>query len=202
MLSKLNKYENKHLYRAIFPIGIGVILVSILGSLLMKLNLSVGDWMNGNAVGANIIQSMATMFFGFSIFAIVSANFIAIFMIMQRYYKNLFTDEGYLTFTLPVKTREIILSKLICGILWEIFTMACTLIGVLIIAIFGSSKSFINHNVINAIKEMFNALVNLQGGNTILIAIELVVAFIVSLATQLLLIYLAITIGNQVARKR
>lgn len=123
-------------------------------------------------------------------------------MIMQRYYKNLFTDEGYLTFTLPVKTREIILSKLICGILWEIFTMACTFIGVLIIAIFGSSKSFINHDVINAIKEMFNALVNLQGGNTILIAIELVVAFIVSLATQLLLIYLAITIGNQVARKR
>lgn len=40
-----------------------------------------------------------------------------------RFYKNLFTDEGYLTRTLPVTSTQHLLSKTIAGSIWAIINM-------------------------------------------------------------------------------
>lgn len=85
MLGKLLKYENKVLSKILFPLGIGVLLVSLFGSLMMKLNLSVSHWMRGNTVTLSLIQSVTMTLFVFSIIAIVSASFVCFFILMQRY---------------------------------------------------------------------------------------------------------------------
>ncbi len=49
-----------------------------------------------------------------------------------RFYRSTATDEGYLTFTLPVKTEQIIFSKLLVALIWEAATaLLAIVLGVL-----------------------------------------------------------------------
>lgn len=46
----------------------------------------------------------------------VAASFLAVY----RFYKHKFTDEGYLTFTLPVSTDQLLWSSYLCLLLWAL----------------------------------------------------------------------------------
>jgi hypothetical protein len=48
---------------------------------------------------------------------------ITLVLILARYYKNFFTDEGYLTFTLPVSRTKLLNSKIIMTFFWLILTV-------------------------------------------------------------------------------
>lgn len=203
MLGKLLKYENKVLSKILLPLGIGVLLVSLFGSLMMKLNLSVSHWLQNNTTLVTMIQAVTGTFFAFALIAIVSASFVCFFILMQRYYKNLFTDEGYLTFTLPVKVRDILFSKVLAGVLWSVFVMLCTLIGVFLISLFGTTRSLINTAALEWIRDAWQALIQLRVTDMSLplLVLQVVLLMLCSVFEQFLLIYLAITLGNQVAKK-
>lgn len=63
---------------------------------------------------------------------LVSLCFISVFiMIAIRFYKHLFTDEGYLTFTLPASRKQIFLSKTINAALFSALSF-----GVLFLSIY------------------------------------------------------------------
>ena len=47
---------------------------------------------------------------------------ITLILILIRYYKNFFTDEGYLTFTLPVSRTKLLNSKIIMAFFWMAMT--------------------------------------------------------------------------------
>lgn len=57
------------------------------------------------------------------IITVVGVLFCSVGMAVIRFYKNMVTDEGYLTFTLPVKVEELVLSKFIVAFLWQIITI-------------------------------------------------------------------------------
>ena len=57
--------------------------------------------------------------------------------IAVRFYKNLYTDEGYLMHTLPVTPRQLLVSKLTVGSLWSFLVTILTLWAVFLIMIFG-----------------------------------------------------------------
>lgn len=63
---------------------------------------------------------------------IIAANIITMVYLVIRYYRNLYTSEGYLTFTLPVKTDMIVNSKVITGALWLFISYICTFISLFI----------------------------------------------------------------------
>lgn len=203
MLGKLLKYENKVLSKILFPLGIGVLLVSLFGTLMMKLYLSISYLIDEDSLAATMIRSGAMTLFVFSVIAIISASFVSIFILMQRYYKSMFTDEGYLTFTLPVKTRDILLSKMLAAVLWTLFTVACTVFGVILISLFGSTRSFVNPDVLPALGKIWRSLLSLQElkVNIPLLVVQMIIFAFASLCEQFMLIFLAITLGNQVAKK-
>ena len=155
MLGKLIKYENKALSKIISPLCIGVIIVSVFAAVMLKIDLSIKNWLGeGNSV-TTTLQVATSVLFAFSVIAIASASFVALFLLMQRYYKNLFTDEGYLTFTLPVKTNQIIISKAIGAALWSVVSVICVAVAAFIISVFGTGTDFINMSVIRGIGKLF-----------------------------------------------
>lgn len=204
MLGKLFKYENRALKKILLPVCFGVILLSILGTAMLKLNMYFDSNFSDNSIINNILSSSTGLILIFSILAIISSCFISVFLILQRYYKNLFTDEGYLTFTLPVKTSQIILSKLLTAIIWTIIVVISTVIGIFIFVIFGTSSEFINYEVIDAIVKFFHYVTNLEfisNFDLILIGLEYLIYLFISLVTSILLMYLAITLGAITAKK-
>lgn len=204
MLGKLFKYENRAVSKILFPLSIAVILLSVFGAAMLKLNFVFEGFYEQENIVSNLISTGSNLLMIFSILAIVSANFVAVFLIMQRYYRNLFTDEGYLTFTLPVTPVQIILSKLFTAIIWSVIIVLCTIAGVFIFVVFGTSSSFINYEVIDAIKEVWHQIASVELISLLdwfLFIFEFILMGIVSMVTSFLLIYLSITLGSQIAKK-
>jgi hypothetical protein len=55
-------------------------------------------------------------------------------VLIQRFYKNLLGDEGYLMFTLPVQSWSHILSKLAVSMLWTVVSGGVALCSILFIS--------------------------------------------------------------------
>ena len=202
MLGKLLKYENKTLSKTLFPLGIGVLLIALFSSLIMKLNLYLQD--QANEFVSKLMGTTTVVLLVFSFLAIFSAAFIAVFLILQRYYKSFFTDEGYLTFTLPVKTHELIFTKLISSLLWSLFVTICVMIAVALFALFGTTQALLNQEVANGARLLLKELGNfftVYKGTAVFLAFEFLLVGITSFCMQFLMFELAITLGSIVAKK-
>lgn len=56
-------------------------------------------------------------------------SIVTLILIVIRYYKNFFTDEGYLTFTLPVSRTKLLNSKIIMAFFWLALTVAVCMVA-------------------------------------------------------------------------
>ena len=106
MLGKLIKYEYKATARTFIPIYIALLLVAVINRVFRIGNIEV-------AWGISTIV-LVGLFIGLGVLTII--------MIIERFNKNLLGDEGYLMFTLPVKSEQLILSKLMISIIWTIIS--------------------------------------------------------------------------------
>ena len=70
----------------------------------------------------------------------------SVFVVIYRFYKRCFTDEGYLTFTLPVNNHQILLSSTLNSIFGVLLVMLACIAAVAIA--FGLFLIAINHQII------------------------------------------------------
>ena len=125
MLRKLLKYDLKAIQKLFWLLGGSVIGLSLLGGLAIR-------FMVSNENDALILFSVFSGFFVFlNVMAIVAFAGIIYIMVYYRFYKNLFTDEGYLTFTLPVSRAHLLASKTLNAMIW---TLGCGVVVVICIA--------------------------------------------------------------------
>ena len=120
MLSKLIKYDFKALSRVLWPTMAAVVGATLIAALCFLFDSRT----IGNA-DSGLIQVIAAILAAIMMLAIIAASFLVFFVICAHFYRNLMTDQGYLTFTLPVKTTEILWSKLITAMLWKIGRASC-----------------------------------------------------------------------------
>lgn len=122
MLGKLIKHEFKAVNRLMIPIHLGLILVTIVGRFYIQF--AVNRW--SNTVDAyfryNVWESVINItLISFYIIALIAIYIVTnLYLCVLRPRKNLFTDEGYLTHTLPASAAEHIWSKLIVAGIWSL----------------------------------------------------------------------------------
>lgn len=121
MLGKLLKYEWKNTMNFLVPLHLALLLLTVGGRIL------IGAGLNGNA---DLVGVVALIVYFMGIFVISVATTI---YLLYRFYKNFFTDEGYLMFTLPVKVHQLLLSKLITAVGWLMINFAFSAASVLLI---------------------------------------------------------------------
>lgn len=111
MLSKLLRYDFASMLRTFVPMW-ALILIT---SLFSRLVFTTGFQTSGNISFAT--DSLTTMVYAISnllLMALFIGTYVlCIVLIIQRFYRGLLGDEGYLMFTLPVKSWQLVLSKLI-----------------------------------------------------------------------------------------
>ena len=127
----------------------------------------------------------------------------SVFFVIYRFYKRCFTDEGYLTFTLPVNTHQILLSSITNCILNVLLVMfaavaAVALIMILVLTAFPENIAWAE------LWENGGDLLR-QLGDSFMENIEqfTIVGFsaIISSLSELIVLMLAVTIGALIARK-
>lgn len=123
MLGKLIKYEWKSTYKMcgiIIMVIAGVTLVGALGFVLpFKLIMEDSEALEESMMGAfwAMMMMMSMMLY---IIALVGASYAMMIYQGVHFYKTMYTDEGYLTQTLPVTPRQLLFSKTLVAGIWNL----------------------------------------------------------------------------------
>ncbi len=111
-------------------LGILMIIAAVAG-LTFALPIWDSDWIGLPMSGIMLIMMFYVAMIGVSLGIVI---YLAV-----RYFKNMFTDEGYLTHTLPVTSRQLLISKVMIMSVWELLSS----IGVLFsMVVFGGVAVF------------------------------------------------------------
>lgn len=189
MLGKLLKHELKATSRLLLPLYAIMLVLSILNRIFIEIDLFK------KAGFFKIINSFTLTTFILTIIVILISTQI---LVIYRFYKNLTTNEGYLMFTLPVNTFDLINSKLIALVLWTLFSFIATFI-VIIIA-FVSKKDI--STLINFIKTNYHLIkINFDIQPAIFI-LEVLLLIFVSIPFKAISFYLAIAIGQSFTKNK
>lgn len=123
MFRKLLKYEWRANARLFWILSAAALGVALLGGGAM---LMANHIMESSTSDVAIALLAPGMYLLFSFCCLALFGYMAAVEIINlvRFYKNKFTDEGYLTFTLPVKSHEIYLSTFVNILLWMLLSGA------------------------------------------------------------------------------
>ena len=126
MFAKLLKHEFKTTCRSLGILSIAALVSGAVGGLMLYFALQdVED------ISRNILQTLSNLLLGgiyIGLFIFGAGSSIYLY---YNFYKNKFTDEGYLTFTLPASTHQILLSSILNILIWEIILTVVLLLSYL-----------------------------------------------------------------------
>ncbi|MFV0527134.1 MAG: hypothetical protein ACK5MN_00205 [Lachnospiraceae bacterium] len=178
MLGKLFKQEWKSVSKSLLLFHIIILVVAILGRILIEAisNVSSGDIILG-------------IFFSVFVIMVVSVMFLTFIFLSIRYYRNIYTVQGYLTNTLPVSPAQIVWSKAFTFFIWIILD-CLFIIGALAIL-------FISPETMQLIGEAFAAISKYISVNSMPVTVYLVIlVMIISTVASIFQMYFCISIGN------
>ncbi|MDU4938719.1 MAG: ABC transporter permease [Clostridium sp.] len=191
MLGKLLKYEFKATGRLVLPLYGALLVFGLINKIFLETEIGFGS--ASGTIGN--IASLITMFvYGCIMAAVFIVTF---FIVLQRYYKNLLGDEGYLMNTLPVSVWKNICSKLIVGIVWNILSVIVAIISIVILAYYPGMIG----NAFEFIGEVWRVGISEFGFRIPLVIFEIIALGILSCASSNLLLYSSMSIGH-LANKR
>ncbi len=136
MFRKLCKYEFRSLVRTLAPAYLAVIAVTIINTFIGLGSITNGH-LNRALAGNSIFSSLISILQGVSMFVyfgvMVALGVLTLIIIIQRFYKGLLSDEGYLMFTLPVEPWQLIAAKGTVAFIMSIASMLVAMLSILIL---------------------------------------------------------------------
>lgn len=205
MFIKGMKYEFRAIARVLLPLFIAFLCVSMLLSLGYMLDGCVFHFSENETPG-ELESAFSTVesLLGLGLFGLfIAINVVTFVMVIRRFYTSFFTDEGYLTFTLPLTMDCHLMIKIVSMLLWSILSLVVTSIGLLII--FGGLAV----GYTELLKELFSEFqyyfeiiqmyltTEISAFEIVLAIISLIVDFIF----QSILLYFSITLGCMIFKK-
>lgn len=196
MLKKLFVHE----WRSFWKVPAAMCLFALVYALVGALTFQTDLWNNDYRL-VRLVLVFGSI--GYFILLIAPAIILSIYTAL-RFYRNLFTDEGYLMHTLPVKKWELITAKGLVAVIWNVITTITTLLSVLLVILLISmssryggvtwadlTESFAQffHEAIPIVKEMFRMPVWM-------VALLFLGSFIVGAFYNTLLLYASVSIGH------
>lgn len=143
MLGKLIKHEFRALSRFLLPLHILLLIVCVCGRFMFQASTIMEL--------PNVLVIISLIFF---ISLLIVVPCITSILIVVRYYKNLYTDEGYLTLTLPATRGQLLFSKGFAACIWSLLDFAIVIAGCAIVIIIPQ----VTKNSATILMELENAL--------------------------------------------
>ena len=195
MLGKLMKYDLRSGIRTFALIWIGLAALAAINGLTLRITFD-GDIQSKLA---RFIVTVLPMVLLVALY--VAMGIFMLVFIINRFYKGLLGDEGYLMFTLPVSVSEHIGSKLLTSMIFQIGSFAVAVLsGGLLLAVLAPANL---REITAAVQDMTDYLAGnpLPAGTGWLIA-EFAVYMLIGAAVTILQIYTAISIGHLAKKNR
>ena len=133
MLGKLIKHEWKNVNRVAGVLTLVVVIVTIIGCIMLQLP-AMTSLINGsgnmNEDAMVIWFLMGFISFMLYIFMLMGATYGLFIFLGVRFYRTMYTEQGYLTNTLPVTGHQLFISKIFVSGIWYLLLELVVVISV------------------------------------------------------------------------
>lgn len=119
MLGKLLKHEWKATWRYLALLNGATILIALIGKI-------------GLLLKPNLPEFVILLYVALYTILLFGASIVNLVLLSIRFYRNLFTDEGYLTNTLPVTAACKLNVKILNCLFWVFINTICTILSVVL----------------------------------------------------------------------
>ena len=186
MVRKLFKHEIFYYLRSLLPVYIVLGGIALAGRLIACFEADTVSYsiLRGSSIVALVIAIVATLCLTYV-------------FIITRYYKNMFTGEGYLTLTLPVTATNHLFVKIVTAVL---IYMASGLFCVLSVCLFAAGKWL--NEILQGAAKIWNYGVEMVGSHLVFYVLEWIPIILIVITSEILLIYMCISLGQLFNKNR
>ena len=202
MLKKLLKYDMRAVWRLGWISAVIVPIAAIIAAFSTRFLSTPFD--DTDFLGAIAIIFAALLLFA-SVIAVILSFVLTMILVLARFYKNFFTDEGYLTFTLPTTRSKMLFSKTLNAFIWFtahiLLIIASFAVYLLLAPRPDSDEILISPFIYEQLAELFSLIFKGIGVWIIVILALLFICMLVMLLMSITMLQLSITIGSVIAKK-
>ena len=199
MFRKLLKHEFLATRGLLGTLTCAALFLSIPGGAVLRLliNLIQNEQANDTMQSLGIIGLFFSLFF--IMLALVAYTLGVQIYLYWRFYKHKFTDEGYLTFTLPVTCTQIYLSSYVSILLWTLISGLVVTLSMNLIALIGAGEYILEQETLGEIGVVLEQM--LTAYDQIAEPILLCTAAILTVLSSPAIPMVCITLGAVLAKK-
>ncbi|MCR5716394.1 MAG: hypothetical protein K6G23_06095 [Lachnospiraceae bacterium] len=147
----------------------------------------------------NDIQQVTLIFLAMGyIVALVALSVIGFVYLVIHYYRNLYTTQGYLSFTLPASITQVVTSRMIVGIVWMFVLLlgACAAVLLPSAGFFGAITAEANITMEEFFADLAEVINDYQLNGLSSFLVRTVLASALDAIASLMMIYFAISVGQ------
>lgn len=195
MLRKLLKHEFRATARVMLPLYLLTVVLA-LGTRLMDL------WTHNLSLGNQVLERFTAFLTGLMgigfVLSMMAVFVVAGVLMILRFRSNLLADEGYVMFTLPVSSHQLVWSKLIVSTVW--FLGAVIIDSIAMVTLLADMSAF--RGLAEFFQTMMQELDSYLLSNGIAIVVELLVLAVVCCLALCLSFYAPLAIGHSFAQHK
>lgn len=190
MLGKLLKYDFRSMLKQFALVWPAALVLGLINRFTIK------HFVTSSTLAGEIVSGSAMLVY---VFILISMFILSVIFMIQRFYKGLLRDEGYLMHTLPVRPWQLITAKLLCAMTVVIISfLVAVLSGLLIFPLewqdyLGAFRAF--WDSVRAVSQFYL-------GQTILVFVEFLLFLLLNMASRFLQMYQSMAIGHLFGKNR
>jgi len=201
MLGKLMKYEWKNIWKAGTLMLLGMLVVTVIGCVVLRmpggLVTEIADGNNMNATQSWFVLSSFVATLILYVIMLLASTWGMLIFLGIRFYRSMYTDEGYLSHTLPVTANQLFLSKVLVSGVWYLFITIG--IGISVVALIVSLMTGllnIGELLADAFYELGRTYEEEMGINLLHYGITLLLTYVAGPFITMVTLFGALTIGQ------
>ncbi|MBQ4105235.1 MAG: hypothetical protein IJC86_02470 [Clostridia bacterium] len=194
MFSKLLKYDTKSVFKYWWIGAVASLLIAVFGGVCIQI-------VDIDYTSYEIIPILGGIGLVFSLIGMYLLPILTEILVLVRFYKHFFTDEGYLTFTLPVKRTSLLDSKIATYLIFGVSTIFVMIADVLTMLAIGIPEEFFSGRFWTYIGELFSEIyeaLGIYGAPYTVLAVLIMLATVIS---STLLVYVCITLASAITKR-
>ena len=195
MFAKLLKMEFRSTWNVLGILCLSLVGAGLLGGLAIR-------YLEGASAPKQWLEILCVLVITAAVLFFVVCGAAALIVQIVRFYRSRFTDEGYLTFTLPVTTHQVLLSSFVSSAINLIAVAAVSAVGLILMGLCAVPDLEDLRKGMDIFWQEFPELWSRFTQADVLQAFWLLLLnVIVAFSNELILIMLAVTIGSLIAKK-
>ena len=198
MLKKLMKYDLRAIGRFWWIIAVFTLLLCAFEGVLLRTSFELLK--DGGIIWAII----GMIVFCLGMVSVSMTLPLTLSLVFYRFYRQLYTDVGYLTFTLPVSRKQVLTSKTLNAVFWTLIQLLVIGSGVAFILLCAppaGDGAYCDPIVYTRLVAFAQRIWNEIGAWTVVYAVELVALMLIGIWISVGFAQMCITVGATVFKK-